>query len=99
MQKVKTRPTAVLRERSTENEEEGVSGTSQFRRVYEGQSGVSPHSTADDSLQSVSHQLAINQSIPLMIFNHPGTGCPTVTSTSPFSPNQSDGRNSCRLNC
>lgn len=44
-------------------------------------SGVTAHSAVDDSLQSVSHQLANNQSIPLMIFNHSGTGRPAVTNT------------------
>lgn len=40
--------------------------------------------TVDDSLQSLSHQLASDQSMPLMISNHSGTGCPTVSSTASF---------------
>lgn len=76
-----------VRERLTENREEGSVG--QVRSEQDKcRCRVTAHSAADDGLQSMSHQLASNQSIPLMIFNHTGTGCPTVTSISPLSSNQ-----------
>lgn len=63
--------------------------------LHKWHSGVTSHSLVVDSLQSVSHQLASNKSIPLMIFNHTVTGCPTATSTFPFSSNQRQDSNRC----
>lgn len=38
--------------------------------------------TAADCLQSLAHQLASDQSMPLIIANHSGTGAPTLPSTA-----------------
>lgn len=69
---MKCSPSEGVRKRLTANKKEGVSGTSQFRKkmemLLEGY-----NSTVDEDLQSMSHQPANDQSIPLMIFNH--TGC------------------------
>lgn len=64
------------RQETTKQQTVDVSGKEE--RFFSG--GV----TVDDSLQSLSHQLASDQSMPLMISNHSGTGCPTVPSTASF---------------
>jgi len=59
----------------TANKEEGVRGTSLLKENKRCHDGVMAQSAVGDNLPSKSHQLANNQSIPLMIFNH------TVNST------------------